>query len=161
VFCPVRERSTDPGLCAACPHLLAIRKEAVECAPPRVAQSTIGSYGGARLLCLHEDLHLAAIDAFASPGWVFPVVDEQTRFVGLAADSQRATLDLPPGLVMARHLGLRSALVLHESQPVGQALRAMAQRRARFVTLLDDEGTPRALLTDVEVLRALPGAKLS
>jgi predicted transcriptional regulator len=60
-------------------------------------------------------------------------------------------------ILSAGDIALGSSLVVREADSVGQALRVMANRRARVVAVVDDSGTPRGVLRDVDLLSRLAG----
>jgi predicted transcriptional regulator len=87
-------------------------------------------------------------------------VDPANRFIGFVSSGHLVAAGTTARLAMAmpvRELAFGASLVVHESDPWPTALRHMAHHRASFVAVVDDSGTPRGVLRDVDMLRLLAG----
>jgi hypothetical protein len=161
VFCPTRDRSLDPRVCAECPRVQVLSADAVHCCPPASgAHASAGAYASDSLTCVRDDVRLPLVAAVIRADRRFvPVVDEALKFVGFIGSWQVQNAPIPVRLLIARDLAVASSLVFREGDSPEDVLRGMGRRRARVAALVDSRGTPSGTLTDVEVLRAVVAAR--
>jgi CBS domain-containing protein len=163
VYCPRREHSTDVEVCRVCEHLKGETAEAITCAPPDVTRTvglavSAGSASSDAIVCACADVPVKELLAALPPDpWALPVVDGAGHFLGFLSRERLRTSELPWQVAVAADLMVDSSLTVHETMSLRAALELMVHHRARVVALVDDEGTVRGLLTDIEALRASRG----
>jgi len=164
VACPGRMRSMDLDACRTCAHAQKVSTEVVECSPvvpaPTEARSWAGSIAPLSVTCVRANVVTASLSFWAPPeASMIPVVDTDSRFIGFVSSTQPIAVATTARLAMALPVselvfGTKKLAVL-ESDSAEYALRVMAHCRASVVAVVDDSGTPRGVLRDIEALRAM------
>jgi hypothetical protein len=165
VVCPSRMGSEDIDTCKTCVRAQNVSASHVDCRPymhPQLKpESWVGSIAPLSTTCVRESVIAGSLGGWAPPEpWAVPVVDASSRFVGFVSSDQIVAVATTARLAMivsAGDMALGSSLVIREADSVLQALRVMAHGRARVVAVVDDSGTPRGVLRDVDLLPHLAG----
>lgn len=161
VYCRLQGRSVDAGTCIACARALEFVSEGeprVECRYTKESQEdrTLVPVGallrrGAVVVARDATLALTSAASRAAGQRAVGVVDEEGVLVGVVHDEPRGPVEryASAAAVMDR------PLTVHESAPVGEALRTIALGHGREATVVDDDGAPLGVLRDVDALAAL------
>jgi CBS-domain-containing membrane protein len=165
VVCPTRMGSADIATCKTCARAQTVSASRVDCQPYVHPQMTPASWAASiaplSVTCVRENVIADSLRAWAlSEPWAIPVVDASSRFIGFVSSNQPVAVATTARLAMAMPAGdmaLGASLVVREADSAQQALRVMAHGRARVAAVVDDAGTPRGLLRDIDLLRYLAG----
>jgi hypothetical protein len=124
-------------------------------------ESWVSSIAPLCTTCVRDSVIAGSLGAWApKEPWAIPVVDASSRFVGFVSSNQVVAVATTARLAMimsAGDLALGSSLIVREADSVRQALRVMAHGRARVVAVVDDSGTPRGVVRDIDLLGHLAG----
>jgi hypothetical protein len=165
VVCPSRMGSEDIDTCKTCVRAQNVSPSLVECQPymhPQIQpESWATSIAPLRVMCVRDSVIAGSLRAWAHPdAWAIPVVDASSRFIGFVSSNQTAAGATTDRLAMAMPVGaiaIGPSLIVRETDSARHALRVMAHRRATVVAVVDDAGTPRGVLRDLDLLRLVAG----
>lgn len=165
VVCPSRMGSEDIDTCKSCVRAQNVSPAHVECEPfmaPQIQpQSWATSIAPLRVTCVRDSVIADSLRTGAPrEPWAIPVVDASSRFIGFVSSNQTAAMATTDRLAMAMRVGeiaIGRSLIVRETDSAREALRVMANHRATVVAVVDDAGTPRGVLRDLDLLRLVAG----
>ena len=163
VFCPARQRSMHVAECAACHHVHQVAEHEVECSPPESPLAKLlaedprlggdvltGETMGAATLCTRVETPAGVVARALAEQQILAaiVVDEWWHLVGIVerTDAEAA----PPRECL--HGLVRIVAPVHEATPLAVVIARMVHDRARAIPVVDDEGRPVGLLSDLDAL---------
>jgi CBS domain-containing protein len=164
VFCPGKRRSLRVADCAACQYVHQIAEQAVECSPPESplakllaedprlgGDASTGEAMGIVTVCARVETPAGIVArALARERLLAAIVeDEWGRFAGIVErpDAEAA----PPEQCL--HGIVRVMPPVHEATPLASVIERMVHDRARVLPVVDDDGRPVGLLSDLDALR--------
>lgn len=163
VFCPGRRHTTSLTTCLACPRLLLVAEDSIECAAVRdenLADEAfdsrlggdvcVGEVTGFATVCVLADVAAAVLARSLKDqgSAVAVVVEAPDRVLGLV---DLETAILARAGVSVGHLA-RHVHPVREAATLAFAVERMVRERARALPVVDGEGVLVALLSDIDAL---------
>jgi len=164
VFCPGRQRSVRLAECAACQHVHEVAEHEIECSPPesplakllvedpRIGGDVLtGETMGAVAVCTRVETPAGVVARALARERLLAavVVDEWGRFVGTV---ERSDADAAPP-EECLHGIVRVVAPVNEATPLASVIARMVHDRARALAVVDEDGRPVGLVSDLDALR--------
>lgn len=164
VFCPGKRRSLRIADCAACQHVHQIAERTIECSPPESplaellaedprlgGDASAGEAMGTVTVCARVETPAGVVArALAQERLLAAIVeDEWGRFAGIVERPDVETSRPNECL----HGMVRIVTPVHEATPLASVIARMVHDRARALPVVDDDGRPVGLLSDLDALR--------
>lgn len=164
VFCPGRRQSIPVAECAACQHVHEVAEHQVECSPPESPLAKLlaedprvgggastGEAMGTVTVCARVETPAGVVAGALARERVLAAIveDEWGRLAGIVERPEAEAA--PPTECL--HGIVRVVTPVHEATPLASVIARMVHERARALPVVDDEGRPVGLLSDLDALR--------